>query len=148
MESLKPDNNNINEWHDKNILKKIGNVTWPESLFNLHKNRKIDIHSKYYKRLAYDEILSHLLVLSEIRKRVKKLKKNNKIFNSEFSYKIIKNFKFTLTDDQKKVIDEINNDVGYTPSLINARFLKPFDSICLNDICANHENIITIEEGS
>ena len=47
-----------------------------------------------------------------------------------------------------KSIDEINNDVGYTPSLINARFLKPFDSICLNDICANHENIITIEEGS
>ena len=104
-------NNNINEWHDKDILKKIGNVTWSESLFNIHKNRKIDIRSNYYKRLAYDEILSHLLVLSQIRKRVKKLKKNNKIFNNESSYKIIKNFKFTLTEDQKRVIDEINNDL-------------------------------------
>ena len=31
---------NIDEWHDKDILKKIGNVSWAKSIFEVHKKKK------------------------------------------------------------------------------------------------------------
>ena len=102
---------NLKEWHDKKIIKEIGNVSWSESLFNVHENKKNDLNSKYYKRLAYDEILANLLVLSQVRKRVKKLKKKIKIFDDSLSKKIIMNFNHSLTPDQIKVIEEINKDL-------------------------------------
>ena len=102
---------NLKEWHDKKIIKEIGNVSWSESLFNVHENKKNDLNSKYYKRLAYDEILANLLVLSQVRKRVKKLKKKIKIFDDSLSKKIIMNFNHSLTSDQIKVIEEINKDL-------------------------------------
>ena len=102
---------NLKEWHDKKIIKEIGNVSWSESLFNVHENKKNDLNSKYYKRLAYDEIIANLLVLSQVRKRVKKLKKKIKIFDDSLSKKIIMNFNHSLTSDQIKVIEEINKDL-------------------------------------
>tara|TARA_B100000029_G_scaffold399519_1_gene398260 strand:- start:869 stop:2941 length:2073 start_codon:yes stop_codon:yes gene_type:complete len=102
---------NINEWHSKEILEKIGKASWSESVLHLHKKRKIDLNSPYYRRLAYDEILSNLLVLSQARKRIKKFKKKKKIFDHSLSKKLIKNFNFSLTEYQKKVIHEINEDL-------------------------------------
>jgi len=101
----------LKEWHNDKILKKIGNVSWSESIFNIHENKQNDFNSKYFKRLAYDEILANLLVLSQVRKRIKKFKKKGKEFDDFLSNKIIKNFNFTLTNSQKRVIEEINNDL-------------------------------------
>jgi len=101
----------LHEWHDEKILKKIGNVSWAESVVCLHKKKENDLNSQYYRRLAYDEILSNLLVLSQVRKRIKKFKKKNKNFDINLSDNLIKNFNFSLTADQKKVIHEINNDL-------------------------------------
>ena len=102
---------NLNEWHSKEILNKIGNVSWSKSISYLHKKKVKNLNSQYYRRLAYDEILSNLLVLSQVRKRIKKLKKIGKRFNNTLSDKLIKNFDFGLTNDQKKVIKEINSDL-------------------------------------
>ena len=102
---------NLEEWHDKNILKKIGNASWVESVNYLHEGNDNKINSKYYRRLAYDEILSNLLVLSQVRKRIKRLKKEKKKFDNIISNKIIKNLNFSFTRDQKKAISEINNDL-------------------------------------
>ena len=95
----------LNEWHNKEILEKIGNVTWSESIRGIHQDKGNNFNSKYYKRLAYDEILSNLLVLSQTRNRIKKKKKQRKIFDNTLSKKIIKNFNFSFTTDQKKTID-------------------------------------------
>jgi len=103
--------NNLEEWHDKKTLEKIGNVSWAKSILHLHEKNENDINSKYYRRLAYDEILSSLLVLSQVRARIKKFKKKKKIFDNKNSIKIIENFRFSLTFDQKKVIQEINDDL-------------------------------------
>ena len=62
------------EWHSDYFLKKIGNVSWFKSISEVHNNKENDFNSKSYKRLAYDEILANLIVLSQVRKRVKKLK--------------------------------------------------------------------------
>ena len=101
----------LTEWHNEEILKKIGNVSWSESIIYIHKNKENDLNSKFYKRLAYDEILANLLVLSQVRKRIKKFKKKNKKFDDYLSKKITKNFIFSLTANQEKIIDEINKDL-------------------------------------
>ncbi len=102
---------NLNEWHNKEVLNKIGAVSWKESVIKLHEKKNKDISSKYYNRLAYDEILANFLVLSKIRKRIKKYKKKIKIFNEHLSNQIIKEFNFALTNNQTKIINEINIDL-------------------------------------
>ena len=101
----------IPEWHDNNVLKKIGNVSWNKSIFYIHNNKENNLNSKFYKRLVYDEILANLLVLSQVRKRIKKIKKKRKNFDTFFTKKIINQLNFSLTTDQKKVIDEIEKDL-------------------------------------
>ena len=48
-------------------------------LMNLHKPENIGkYNSSFYQRLAFDEIFSSYLVHSEIRKKIKKIKKKKK----------------------------------------------------------------------
>ncbi len=42
---------------------------------------------------------------------------------------------------------DLFSKLGYQPTIINARFVKPLDSELILEICNNHENIVTIEEG-
>ena len=103
---------NLNEWHSSNILKLFGGESWKNCILNLHdpnKNKGLD--SNFYKRLAYDEILANLLVLSRIRTRVKKIKKKTKNFKNSLSKYLISNFNFNLTNSQKRIIDEISKDL-------------------------------------
>lgn len=46
--------------------------------------------------------------------------------------------------DAKKVIYQ---ELGYLPTIVNARFIKPLDEELLNEISKNHQTIITLEEG-
>ena len=101
----------VPEWHDQKILDLVGNVGWHESVLNLHEKQNVSIKSKFYRRLAYDEIIANLLVLSEVRKRVKKYKKKKKTFDISLQRKLIRNFNFSLTSNQESIIDEINNDI-------------------------------------
>ena len=101
----------LTEWHNDKILKKIGNVGWSQSIFNVHQDKENNFNSKFHRRLAYDEILANLLVLSQARKRIKKFKKIKKKFNNHLSNKLIRNFNFELTKNQVSVIKEINSDL-------------------------------------
>ena len=101
----------LTEWHNDKILKKIGNVGWSQSIFNVHQDKENNFNSKFHRRLAYDEILANLLVLSQARKRIKKFKKIKKKFNNHLSNKLIRNFNFELTKNQASVIKEINSDL-------------------------------------
>jgi len=103
---------NPNEWHNHEILKYFKNASWEKSIINIHQdNIEKSLDSNFFRRLAYDEILANLLVLSEVRKRIKKIKKNNKKFDLYLSQKIIKNFKYELTQNQLKIIEDINKDL-------------------------------------
>ena len=101
----------LTEWHNDKILKKIGNVGWSQSIFNVHQDKENNFNSKFHRRLAYDEILANLLVLSQARKIIKKFKKIKKKFNNHLSNKLIRNFNFELTKNQVSVIKEINSDL-------------------------------------
>ena len=105
----------LHEWHSENILNKFDNVKWNEAIIELHKPENIGKYKKnFYQRLAFDEIFSTFLVNSEIRKKIKKIKKEGKSIDYTEQNNIIKNLKFSLTNDQKKTLEEINLDLSST----------------------------------
>ena len=103
----------LEEWHSKDVLKKFDNITWNQSIIELHKPENIGEYKKnFYKRLAFDEIFSTFIVNSEIRKKIKKIKKINKNINQIKQNELIDFLDFSLTNDQIKAIEEINNDLS------------------------------------
>ena len=102
----------LNEWHNQNILKKFDNISWNEAIVKLHLPENVGKYkSNFYKRLAYDEILSSFLVHSEIRRKIKKIKKQKKNFEIKDQIKLLSKLNFSLTNDQKITLNEINNDL-------------------------------------
>ena len=103
----------LNEWHDQDILKKFDNESWNSSIIKLHDPSNIENYkANFYKRLAYDEILASFLVNSEIRKKIKKIKKISKNFTKKAHNRIINKLDFNLTNDQKKTLEDINADLN------------------------------------
>ena len=103
----------INEWHSKKILKNFNNISWNESIKKLHEPENIGkFKENFYLRLAFDEIFSTFLVNSEIRKKIRKIKKTKKRIETKKQNEIISKLDFSLTNDQKKTLSEINKDLG------------------------------------
>ena len=102
----------LEEWHDTEVLKKFNNISWKESILKLHdpksSNKK---NSKFFKRLAFDEIFSSFLISSRIRDKIKKVKKEKKLFDLSNQKNIEKNINFTLTNEQNDALHDINNDL-------------------------------------
>ncbi len=102
----------IDEWHSKYILKKFDNIGWNDSIKKLHEPENIGkFKENFYQRLAFDEIFSTFLVNSEIRKKIKKIKKTKKKFDPKKQNEIMSNLDFSLTNDQAKTLSEINHDL-------------------------------------
>ena len=102
----------IDEWHSKDILKNFGNIGWNDSIKKLHDPENIGkFKENFYQRLAFDEIFSTFLVNSEIRKKIKKIKKTKKKFDIKKQGEIISELDFSLTNDQTKTLNEINKDL-------------------------------------
>ena len=102
----------IEEWHSKDILKKFDYIGWNDSIKKLHEPENIGkFKENFYQRLAYDEIFSTFLVNSEIRKKIKKIKKTKKNFDKKKQNEIISKLDFSLTNDQNKTLTEINGDL-------------------------------------
>ena len=103
----------LDEWLSEEILKNFNNESWKDSIIKIHDPKNIgDTKSNFYKRLAFDEILSSLIVFSQIRKKIKKIKKKRKIFKINTNSVLEKKIGFKLTNDQVKTLNEINNDLS------------------------------------
>ena len=103
----------LNEWHSNSILNKFDNISWNNSIKELHKPDNVgNYNEKFYKRLAFDEIFSTFLVNSEIRKKIRKIKKIRKNLNLKLQNEIINKLDFSLTNDQLKTLNEINHDLS------------------------------------
>ena len=104
---------NLKEWHNEKILQKFDGISWNDSIKKLHDPVNIgNYKTNFYKRLAFDEIFSTFLVNSEIRKKIKRIKKKNKIININKQNSLIKNLDFFLTNDQKNSLQDINRDLS------------------------------------
>ena len=103
---------NLDEWHSKEVIKKFNNVRWKDSIIRIHKKNFDKIkNSSFLKRLIFDEIFAHFLLSSQLRKKIKKIKKKEKIINDDVKKNITKSLNFKLTNDQNKAIEAINKDL-------------------------------------
>tara|TARA_A100001015_G_scaffold75758_1_gene84080 strand:- start:2348 stop:4399 length:2052 start_codon:yes stop_codon:yes gene_type:complete len=101
------------EWLDSKILKIFNNETWNNSILKLHDPKNIgNFKTNFYRRLAFDEILASFLISSEIRKKIKKIKKKSKLFSDKSFNNTIAKLNFTLTNDQKNSLLQINKDLS------------------------------------
>ena len=102
----------IEEWHDKNFIKKMNFSSWQDSMKELHNSHaEKDLNSNSLKRLAYDEIFANLLFHSFNRNKIKKIKKIKKNFKKKFSSELTKALPYILTNGQKEIIKEIQVDL-------------------------------------
>ena len=90
------------EWLDSRILNKFDNETWNNSILKLHDPKNIgNFKTNFYRRLAFDEILASFLISSEIRTKIKKIKKKSKLFSEKSFINTMAKLNFVLTNDQK-----------------------------------------------
>ena len=101
----------LDEWLEEDLLKRFNNITWKESVIELHDPKNINKKGNFLNRLIFDEILSNFLMSSSIRRKIKKVKKIRKNFNDEPISAITSKINFKLTIDQIKTINEINKDL-------------------------------------
>ncbi len=102
----------LDEWLSANILNNFDNVSWNEAIINLHNLKNKDNKKKYINRLIFDEILSTLLINSNIKKNFKRKIKSPKKLNLDLIKYAEEKIGFKLTEDQKIAIKEINNDIS------------------------------------
>ena len=101
----------VKDWLEDNFLKKNNLNDWNIAIKNLHHSEEgRNSESKSFRRLVFDEISANFLTLSQNRMRIKK-NKVNKVFNEKISNEIKKKLSFRLTDEQTKVLEEINFDL-------------------------------------
>ena len=103
----------LKEWHSKTLIKKFNDVSWNESIEKIHSfdYEKLK-NSNYLRRLIFDEIFANFLISSQIRLKIKKIKKKRKLFDNNIKFEYFKKLKFELTNDQKKAIKDIENDLN------------------------------------
>ena len=101
----------LKEWHSLEILKNFNNISWKNSIIELHNPKNIRKKGSFLNRLIFDEIISTFITNSKIRRAVKKIKKDKKIFTDLPSSEIINKLNFDLTNDQENAINDINNDL-------------------------------------
>ncbi len=102
---------NINDWLEESYIKDNRLINWNESIRKLHTSKDAkNNRSKSFRRIVFDELCANFLTLSENRKRIR-INKSPKKFTKQNSELIKKNLPFKLTNDQEKVLDEINQDL-------------------------------------
>ena len=69
----------LDEWLPKEISNLFDNVTWKECVIKIHKEEITKVKdTKYFRRLVFDEIFANFLLSSNIRSKIKKIKKKIK----------------------------------------------------------------------
>ncbi len=100
------------EWYSEKFLKENFFNDFKKTFLNLHNPlKKNNIFSNDYRRLAFDEIFSNLIVLFKARKIVKLTKKDSKNWPVDTENLILKNFKYELTNGQKQILKELDSDI-------------------------------------
>ncbi len=102
------------DWLDNKFLTRNGWPEFKEALFTVHnsnKNFDIETVSSARKRLIFDEFFAHSISLLLAKLARKKEVGRKRSFSNRLSKALIDSLKFSLTDDQKLAINEINNDL-------------------------------------
>ncbi|MDD2840258.1 MAG: ATP-dependent DNA helicase RecG [Rickettsiales bacterium] len=104
---------NLPEWIDNNFLFEHQWKSWKDSIIGLHNITEDEEKNIFVERLAFDELLANQIALGLIREKLKVKTDKVSLENKEQKLKkfFLKKLPFELTNDQKKVISEIENDI-------------------------------------
>ncbi len=104
------------EWLPNDLLFENGWKSWKESILSMHNakndNELLD-NSPYIERLAFDELLANQISFNLVKEKIK-LENQKDIFvnkNNSLKKYFLELLSFELTNDQKKVIKEIEDDL-------------------------------------
>mgnify|MGYP001461598586 CR=1 FL=1 len=101
----------LKEWQSKEINNLFKNISWKNSVLELHNPKNAKKKGNFLNRLIFDEIFATLLTNSKIRSNIRKVKKIEKTISLDVYKNILKKINFSLTKDQKKAIKDIENDL-------------------------------------
>ncbi|MBN2675958.1 MAG: ATP-dependent DNA helicase RecG [Alphaproteobacteria bacterium] len=99
------------EWLDSEWMRQNQWLSFKESLRALHHPTSTILPENARKRLAYDEILSSQIALSQARVKAKKSHGFSLSPAYQLREKLLASLPFTLTNAQKRVIQEIDHDL-------------------------------------
>ena len=104
------------EWLPNDLLFENGWKSWKESILSMHNakndNELLD-NSPYIERLAFDELLANQISFNLVKEKIK-LENQKDIFvnkNNSLKKYFLELLPFELTNDQKKVIKEIEDNL-------------------------------------
>ncbi len=103
------------EWLEHNFQKQHGFPSFREALLKVHHPRNmadIEPQSLCRSRLAYDELLANQLALAIVRQKVRRQPGRCLQGDGHLRRKVMENLGFELTGAQKKVLNEINQDMA------------------------------------
>lgn len=104
------------EWLPNDLLFENGWKSWKESILNMHNakndNKLLD-NSPYIERLAFDELLANQISFNLVKEKIKSENQKDIFTNKNNSLKkyFLELLPFELTNDQKNVIQDIENDL-------------------------------------
>ena len=104
------------EWLPNDLLFENGWKSWKESILSMHNakndNELLD-NSPYIERLAFDELLANQISFNLVKEKIKSENQKDIFTNKNNSLKkyFLELLPFELTNDQKKVIKEIEDDL-------------------------------------
>ena len=104
------------EWLPNDLLFENGWKSWKESILSMHNakndNELLD-NSPYIERLAFDELLANQISFNLVKEKIKSENQKDIFTNKNNSLKkhFLELLQFELTNDQKNVIQDIENDL-------------------------------------
>lgn len=129
----------------ENIKEKNSLISIYESFNFLHRPSDLEKNEKARERLSFDEFFTYFLYLSIYRKERDEIYKGPKIeINDEIRKKVKEVLPFKLTQDQKKVLKEIADDLSSSKPMYR---LLQGDVGCGKTIIALISSIIALENG-
>lgn len=109
------------EWIDVHLLKQKNWKSWKESILELHNPKDLDPHLRVddnRRRLAFDELLAEQIASTIARKYLKSNNGNALRFKNDLRKKLIANLPFELTNGQKKVLAQIDEDLTSSKKML------------------------------
>ncbi len=100
------------EYYPEQILKECNLISQKEALCNLHFPRNEEELLQARKRLVFDEFFSFLLMLRQNKELGSGLLNNYPMFETADTVRFLEQIPFSLTKGQKKVWQEIRDDMG------------------------------------
>lgn len=134
------------DWLPSGILADNSWLSWAENIVSLHKPQNITQNyiNKLRERMAFDEIFAHIMAMQILKYQATKIEALQINLPKVFRRKFEKMLPFLLTDAQKKVLEEIEEDLSSSKKMLR---LVQGDVGCGKTIVAFISALHVVESG-